>query len=222
MMNLYCISGLGADERLFIKLKPENYHLKFINWVKPEKNDTISSYSDKLISQIDLDHPFALLGVSLGGIIAVELSTKVNPEKIFVISSVKSSKEFPFYFKLFRLFRVKYIITSKLLKSAKPLVELFFGKMNGSDKQLVFKMIDDADNDFTPWAAKAIIQWHSKDRLIPFDKIVHIMGDKDLIFRYSRIKDCHVIKGGQHIMILNRTKEIQNIIESITLPTINA
>lgn len=212
-MNLYCVSGLGADERLFAKLKLENYDIKFINWVIPQKDDTISSYSEKLIPQIDIDNPFALLGVSLGGVIAVELSTKVQPEKVFVISSVKSSKEFPFYFKLSRWFRVKYIITSKLLKSGKPLMELFFGRMNPTDKQLISKMIDDADNIFTAWAAKAIIQWKSKDELIPFDRIVHVIGDKDLIFRYSNIKNCHVIKGGTHVIILNRTREIQRLID---------
>lgn len=48
-MNVYCISGLGADERLFRNLKLTNADKKFVNWVKPDKIDTISSYSDKLI-----------------------------------------------------------------------------------------------------------------------------------------------------------------------------
>ena len=60
-MNVYCISGLGADERLFRNLKITNADLKFINWVKPDRNDSISSYSDQLIAQIDLNLPFSSL-----------------------------------------------------------------------------------------------------------------------------------------------------------------
>ena len=210
-MNLYCISGLGADERLFRNLKPEGYDLRFINWVKPDKRDTIGSYTDKLISQIDQTRSFALLGVSLGGVMAVELSGKTCPEKVFVISSVKSSKEFPFYIKMLHSFR--FIISARLLKSCKLLLEFFFGKMNKWDKVLISKMIDDSDDIFLPWAAKAILAWHSDDAQTPFEKIVHLVGDQDLIFRHSNIHDCLVVKGGSHVMILNKTGEINNLIE---------
>jgi esterase/lipase len=212
-MDIYCIAGLGADERLFKNLRIANATLKFINWVKPDKNDDISAYADKLIPQIDQLRSFSLLGVSLGGVLAVELSSKINPEKVFVISSVKSSKEFPFYFKWMRWMKVKYLISAPLLKSAKPLIELFFGKMSKADKKLINKMIDDADDIFTPWAAKAIIEWQSKDHLTPFNKIVQIIGDKDLIFRHAYITDCIVVKGGTHVMILDKASEISGIVE---------
>ena len=212
-MDIYCIPGLGADERLFKNLRIAKATLKYIHWVNPLENDDISSYANQLISQIDQSQPFSLLGVSLGGILAIELSSKINPEKVFVISSVKSSKEFPFYFKLMRWMKVKYLISSKLLKSSKPLIELFFGKMKKKDKILINKMIDDADDIFTPWAAKSIIEWQSKDDLTPFYKVIQIVGDKDLIFRYAVIKDCMVIKGGTHVMILDKALEISEIVE---------
>ena len=155
-----------------------------------------------------------MLGVSLGGVITVELSSKINPEKVFVISSVKSSKEFPFYIILLNWLKVKYIISSKLLKSGKLFIELFFGKMNKSDKHLINKMIDDTDEVFTPWVAKAIIEWQSKDNLTPFNKIVQIVGDKDLIFRHANMKDCVVVKGGTHVMILDKAFEISGIIDN--------
>ncbi len=214
-MDIYCISGLGADERLFKNLKIANATLKYINWVKPDKNDDISSYAEKLIPQIDQSQPFSLLGVSLGGVLAVEISSKINPKKVFVISSVKSTKEFPFYFKWMRWMKVKYLISARLLKSAKPLIELFFGKMSKADKKLISKMIDDADTIFTPWAAKAIIAWQSKDHLTPFHKILQIVGDKDLIFRHSNIKECIVINGGTHVMILDKALEIGKIIDRV-------
>ena len=182
-MNLYCIPGLGADERLFRNLKPEAYQLKFIHWVKPDAKDTLESYAEKLIPQIDQTQPFSLLGVSLGGIIATILSAKINPIHVFVISSLKSSKEVPMAFKVLNALKVKFLFNSTLLKKIKPLIGLFFGKMNRTDQHLVFKMIDDADEHFLPWAAAAIIEWKSNDANTPFHKIVQIVGDKDLVFR---------------------------------------
>jgi hypothetical protein len=78
-------------------------------------------------------------------------------------------------------------------------------------------MIDESDDNFLPWAAAAILEWKSNDELTPFHKIVQIVGDKDLVFRYSKIKNCKVIKGGTHIMILNRAKEINAIINGIAI-----
>lgn len=75
-------------------------------------------------------------------------------------------------------------------------------------------MIDDTDEVFTPWVAKAIIEWQSKDNLTPFNKIVQIVGDKDLIFRHANMKDCVVVKGRTHVMILDKAFEISGIIDN--------
>lgn len=211
-MNLYCIPGLGADERLFRNLKSEAYELKFIHWVSPDAKDTLESYAEKLISQINQKQPFSLLGVSLGGIIATILSAKINPDRVFVISSLKSSKELPFSFKVLNVLKIKFLFHASVLKKVKPLISLFFRKMNKTDHQLVIKMIDDADEHFLPWAAAAILAWKSKDTLTPFHKIIQIVGDNDFIFKYSKIKNCKVIKGGTHFMILNRANEINAIL----------
>ena len=36
--------------------------------------------------------------------------------------------------------------------------------------------------------------------------LVHIHGDSDTIFPIDNIKDCIVVKGGTHVMILNKYK----------------
>ncbi len=213
MINLYCIPGLGADKRLFKNLSPAGYQLKFIEWVKPDAKDTLQTYADKLIPQIDQTKPFALLGVSIGGIIATILSSKINPVQVFVISSLNSSKNIPLIFKFLKAIKVKYILSARLLKSMKPIMSYIFGKANKLDKALIYNMVDDADHNFLPWAVGAILEWKSNDLETPFDKIVQIIGDKDLIFKYTNLNNCIVVKGGTHIMILNKFNEINKIIE---------
>lgn len=216
MINLYCFPGLGADERLFKKLKLHGYQLQYIYWVEPEANESLADYCQRLIPQIDQTKPFALLGVSLGGIMITELAHQLAAEHFFVISSVKSSKEFPFYIPVFRRLGFRYLINAHLLKALKPIIPFLFGKMNQADQQLVFNMIDDSSPTFLTWAAKAILSWKSKDDKTPFHKITQIVGDKDLIFRHSKIQNCKIIKGGTHVVILNKAQEISTIINETT------
>lgn len=66
-MNAYFISGLGADKRIFSKLKlNENINIIHVDWITPNKNESLASYAQRLISAMDLPQPFALVGVSLG------------------------------------------------------------------------------------------------------------------------------------------------------------
>ncbi|MBC7419075.1 MAG: alpha/beta hydrolase [Pedobacter sp.] len=214
MIDLYCIPGYGTDKRFFKHLKLKHYKQHFIEWPEPERNDTLGAYADKIIAQIDTSNPFSLLGISLGGFLAVELSSKINPQKVFVISSLKSSKEFPGYWALFRWFGVSHFINAKTVKVSKWLIEPIFGKMTKDDKKIMNQMIDDTPNNFTTWAPKAISKWKSNDHLTPFKKIIHIIGDKDLLYSKSKIKDCHLIKNGSHLMIFDRAAQIGKLIDS--------
>ncbi|MGY3053505.1 pimeloyl-ACP methyl ester carboxylesterase [Pedobacter sp. UYEF25] len=215
MIDLYCIPGYGTDRRLFKHLKLQHYKIRFIEWPEPEPNDTLNTFAEKIILQINLKKQFSLLGVSLGGFLAAELSSKINPIKVFVISSLKSSKEFPKYWSIICWFGISHFITTNRVKSSKWLIEFIFGKMIRADKKTMNQMIDEAPNDFITWAPKAILKWKSNDYLTPFDKIVHIIGDKDLFYSKAIINDCHLIENGSHLMIFDRAAEIGKLIDSI-------
>lgn len=91
-MKIYGISGLGADERVFKFL-----NLKFefvpISWIEPLKNETIENYSKRLSKIIDSKKDFCLIGVSFGGLIAVEISKILNPKLTILISSAHTKDE---------------------------------------------------------------------------------------------------------------------------------
>lgn len=214
-MNLYCIPGYGTDSRLFKNLILKNYTVKFINWAEPDINDTLSDYAEKLIPQIDTTKPFSLLGMSLGGFLSVELSHKINPEHIFIVSSVKSSSEIPSYLQFIRQLGLRQLINAQLVKKSKRLLQPIFGKVNHADKDLLYRMIDESDNQFTTWAGRQITVWKSDDSQTPFKKITHIIGDKDLLYS-SKIKNAQIIKGGTHLMMLDRAAEINAIVDGKT------
>ncbi|MEO1802961.1 MAG: alpha/beta hydrolase, partial [Cyanobacteria bacterium J06629_2] len=97
LKDIYCVSGLGADERVFQKLKFQGYQPVHIKWVEPEPQETIAEYTKRLTTQIKSECPI-LIGLSFGGIVAVEMSKHIATEKVILISSTKNQQEIPFYF----------------------------------------------------------------------------------------------------------------------------
>ncbi|HEY5039439.1 MAG TPA: hypothetical protein VIJ93_10240, partial [bacterium] len=79
-MNLYFISGLGADKRVFQKLIiPESFIIHYVEWIPVFPEESLSQYCEKLISQINRAEPFILIGLSFGGVIAIEMSKRIKP-----------------------------------------------------------------------------------------------------------------------------------------------
>ena len=66
-MNVYFLSGLGVDKRVFQKLVlAADFPVYYINWIKPMADESISSYAQRLSAVIDQTKPFALVGLSFG------------------------------------------------------------------------------------------------------------------------------------------------------------
>jgi hypothetical protein len=144
--------------------------------------------------------------------IGVEIANFIPVKKLILISSIKTIDEAPWYFGLFNALPVYNIIPNKWLTSMRVVVRFAFGKMSIADKWLFNDMIKNSSPTFMKWAMGAALHWDNKT--IP-PNLHHITGDKDLIFSYKRIKDATIIKGGTHIMIFDRAKEINKILKRI-------
>src|SRR5205814_5443257 len=100
MKKIYCISGLGADEKAFAKLHVQGYQLVHLPWLIPVKDETIDEYAERMSRNIT-DHNPVIMGLSFGGIMGIEIAKKlIAVEKVILISSVKSFKEIPAWMKL--------------------------------------------------------------------------------------------------------------------------
>jgi predicted esterase YcpF (UPF0227 family) len=87
---IYILSGLGADKRIFNKIDFKNNQIHYINWLIPAQNETLESYIQKLIQQIEDPKPI-LVGLSFGGMMAIEISKYIETRKIILISSAKNT-----------------------------------------------------------------------------------------------------------------------------------
>ncbi len=213
MQKIFLISGLGADRRLFNKLDLPGYELVFMDWLEPDERDTLTTYAQKLISHYGVMPGAVVMGVSMGGMLTVEISSLVNLSKAIIVSSVINASEFPFYFKWFRRVPVYKIIPHGFYTSMGFLIKPLFGELKGKSGFLFADMIRHSSPKFMRWAMHAILHWQPKPLRT---KLYHIIGNKDIIFPYKKITTAtHIIEGGSHDMVYTRGREISKLLQRI-------
>jgi len=211
MKEVFLLSGLGADRRVFDFLDLSNYKVTHVNWNAPLENEKIENYANRLLPQITGDRPI-LIGVSFGGIICVELGKLIETEKIILISSVKTKFELPLYFRIAGKLRFHKLIPGRLLKNVNALTYWFFGVEEVKHKKLLKSIINDTDVLFLKWAINCIVSWKNT---ITSEKAVHIHGTTDKILPAKK-PDISISNGG-HLMIITKGVELSAIINRILL-----
>ena len=213
MSTVFLIAGLGADTRLYNNTDiPAGYEVIPVDWIEPNQTDTLKTYAQKLIYQYNIVDRSIVIGTSMGGMLAIEISKIVKLNKTILISSIKTSDEAPGYFKVFRNLPVFKLFPKKLFTSVGFMIKPIFGKMTDADAWLLNDMIKNSSPVFMKWAIGAVLKWESNEFL---PNAYHIHGDKDLVFPYKNINNSILVKGGTHIMVYNRAKEINKLIKNI-------
>ncbi len=206
---VYLIPGQGGDERLFQHITIDNHQIKHIKLEVPEKNATLNEYAHALSTQIDTTLQFSIIGVSFGGMIAVEMAKFLSPEKVIIISSAKSASELPIRYQIARCLRLHKLVGGKFLKRSANLARTLFEPDSRSESKVFKAMIDDLDPTYLIRAVDCIFKWKNSD--YPKD-IIHIHGEKDHTIPIRNIKNAIVVKNGSHMMVLTQGKKISALI----------
>lgn len=213
-MNFYFITGIGADKKIFNNIcLPEGCKAIHLDWIKPLSNETLESYAVRLAERIDINNPYILVGLSLGGMLATEIAKRYPPQELILISSIPSAKCLPRYFKVAGKLKLQHFVPISLLKYA-SYFKRFFTSETPEEKIYLRKVIRDTDSSFIRWALNAIINWKSAEAPASY---VHIHGTRDIVLPIRYSTPTHVIKGGGHLMVLTRANEINNILREIYL-----
>ena len=207
---IYCIPGLGLDHRIFDKLNIPSAQLKYIDFVEPEKQDTLASYAKRLAEFIQ-DKEFSIMGMSLGGILAIEIARFLTPKRLFLISTIKNKRERPSIMKWMDKVAISNDRATKLVVDASIAFKPYYDKSDQEGNQLFQEMLTKASPTFLNWGLKEISNWEYDEELnIPF---YHIHGSSDIIFPLKNIDKAETLKGGTHYMLYNNAEEISKRIE---------
>ena len=197
--------GLAASSTIFenIQLPEDQFEMFFLEWFLPKEKEEIEQYALRMTQKIKHENP-VLIGVSFGGVLVQEMAKIIQTNKVIIISSVKSNKEFPSRFKIARNTKAYKLIPTQLLADIEKLVKYAFGdNIVAKRLKLYEKYLSVRDKNYLDWAIETILCWKQKEIN---ENVIHIHGDADEVFPINHIKKCIIVKGGTHIMILNKFK----------------
>lgn len=210
-MKVYFISGLGANKRAFDFLDLSFCEPVFIEWTKPLPKETLEQYAVRLLKGISEPHPI-IVGVSFGGMLATEMAKKDPTLKAIIISSNKIAAEFPGFLRIGKYIPLYKWVPAKIVKATGRVAKRFVGPKGIEEKKVFAQILNESNPDFTTWATGAILNWTNTE--VP-DNVIHIHGDADHLLPYKRVKCNHTIKGGSHLMIMDKAKELSLLLRQI-------
>ena len=212
---VYFMPGLAASSSIFenIHLPEAQFDCFLLDWFVPEKDESLQSYAKQMAALVTHKNA-VLIGVSFGGILVQEMAQFVKPKKVIIISSVKSNSELPQRMKIVRATKAYKIVPTGLLENVEILSKYI--KINQLQQRLKLyeRYLKMKDKSYLDWAIKQVVCWN---RTTIDLTVIHVHGDADEVFPVKNIKNFINIKGGTHMMILNRFRWFnQHLPELIT------
>ncbi|HQZ24779.1 MAG TPA: alpha/beta hydrolase family protein [Flavobacterium sp.] len=212
---VYFMPGLAASAQIFerIVLPDAIFETVLLEWEIPLDNETLLQYAKRMTQKITHPNP-VLIGVSFGGILVQEMAQFIQVRKVIIISSVKTSLEFPLRMKVAKTTKAYKLIPTTLFANIESLSKFSFGEKINQRLKLYEKFLRVRDKRYLDWAVEQVILW---ERTVADESVIHIHGDEDDVFPIKNIQNCIVVKGGTHVMILSKYKWLNENLPKIIL-----
>ncbi|MCV9934196.1 alpha/beta hydrolase [Flavobacterium sp. LS1R47] len=212
---VYFMPGLAASTTIFerIALPEDVFEMHLLEWEIPLDGESLPDYAKRITQNIKHQNP-VLIGVSFGGILVQEMAKHIAARKVIIISSVKCNAEFPRRMKIAKTTKAYKLIPMRLILNVESLAKFSFGEKINKRLKLYEKFLSVRDIRYLDWAVEQVILW---DRTKIDENVIHIHGDQDEVFPIKYIANCKVVKGGTHIMILNKFKWLNENLPKIIL-----
>ncbi|PCH75184.1 MAG: alpha/beta hydrolase [Flavobacteriaceae bacterium] len=209
---LYFVPGLAANSRIFeyLQFDMDKYEVYTIDWLVPlSPEETIQDYAKRMSTFVKHENP-VLLGVSFGGIMVQEMSKHIKTNALFLISSVKTSQELPKRLRIIQKTKAYKLFPLKAFQNLDQFSNLFLGDFVQTRIKLYENYMTMKDEKYLTWAIYNVLHWKQD---MPLKNTIQIHGTDDAVFPIKHIDAPIQIKGGTHVMILNKAKTICTIID---------
>jgi pimeloyl-ACP methyl ester carboxylesterase len=206
----YLIPGLGADERVFqgLQLVGEVHVLRWLPVLSP--TETLALYAARLAAAIPDAQACWLVGVSFGGVLALEVA-KLRPlTRVALISSLATADELPWLARVARVTGLHRLLPAQGLQLMPRVAQWFFNVANGAEFKLLRQIIRDTDPAFARWAIAQLVHWPSRTS----PPAVRIHGTHDRLLPAGAAKSQYLLPGG-HFIIFSQAVKISHILNQL-------
>ncbi|MDX1542922.1 MAG: alpha/beta hydrolase [Christiangramia sp.] len=215
LIHVYFMPGMATDRAIFenISLDPERFETHFLEWEIPEKDENLVDYAQRMIKYVEHKEP-VLIGVSFGGVIVQEMAKFIELKRLIIISSVKCTDELPPRMKFASRTGLFRLIPTRLADYVDYFEKIAVGDFLKKRARLYKQYISIKDKKYLDWAIKSMLTWKCGK---PDEKVIHIHGDRDEVFPIKNIGNAIIVKGGTHIMIINRFRWFNEYLPEIII-----
>ncbi len=201
-IHVYFMPGMAAAPTIFenLILPAEKYETHLLEWVIPETDESLEDYSKRMLQFIKHKN-IVLIGVSFGGVIVQEMAKFLDLKRLIIISSVKCTNELPPHMKFAARTGLFRIVPTSLVNYVDQFEKYAIGPFLKKRAKLYKQYISITDKQYLDWSIKQMVNWKCEK---PDEKVIHIHGDQDEVFPVKNIDNAIIVKGGTHIMVVNR------------------
>lgn len=198
------LTGMTPDRRIFDRLLPLLPTAVVIDWIRPNRYESIRSYAYRLGQSVLETGPTVVCGVSFGGIVARELAYCLNANACVLISSIRTPREMPPWFRVFRTLPPRH---SEAAMNLSGVLASYWPRLFKTRSTWRLTKLGGPSGEWHRWASAAALNWNPS---VGTDQIplFQIHGDRDLTFPIRYIDADTIIRGGGHVLPLSHSEEI--------------
>lgn len=211
--RLIFFPGLAADARLFDPLRARLPEIVVPPWIEPRADESLDHYASRLAGSFPVTRPYALGGVSFGGMVALELARYLQPEAVVLIASCRDRRGITRRF-------VRQAHLGRFIPA--PLLRLWIGGpgarrfarregLTPEHATLLRAMARAADCRFLRWAALASSAWEFKASLrCP---VFQIHGRHDAVIPLQDDVTDEIVDDGRHLIHMTHADRVATFIQ---------
>jgi len=192
---IYLLPGMGANSNMYQGAWLEFNHAACLDWPPYQGEASLSELARSVAMHYKIQDNDILIGSSLGGMVALEISKLLHLERVVLVGSAIDASEM-----------------NSLLTLLAPVVDIapieFLQKLAGRRDSLFQQMFAASDAVFMRAMCKAISTWAGYPGNLT--TVTRIHGEKDKVIKCPR--DCHVIKRAGHLLPITHAKACVDII----------
>lgn len=208
----YLIPGLGADERVFQRWQLVG-QVHIMSWLSPQSaTEPLAHYAARLAAAVPVAQACWLVGVSFGGLLALEIAQLRPLARVVLVSSLAGPHELPWPLRVARATGLDRLVPPTLLQKLPRAAKWAFGVKTKGEYVLLRQIIADTDPAFAQWAIGQLLRWRGVPGPGPTARL-HGTHDRLLPPPAASI-DC-LVAGAGHFLVVSHATQISQFLNQL-------
>lgn len=207
------LPGLGLDGRLYAMQRLEFPQIVVPDWLRPRFRETLPDYARRMAEAVNPGGACYVGGMSFGGMVALEMTRHLDCRGCFLISSIRSPQELPFWARFLAPWAWVLPPRSDLFAAVAGTSLLWtVGPFLPARWRRFCVHLSKTRAPLLPWACRAVVRWRPPESF-PCP-IYQIHGDSDPILPHRNTRPDQIIVRGGHLLPLSHPFAVNDFLRS--------